>query len=278
VTGIICFLGFFLQINILGHEYLKAKTLDTFLLVLDSCLAWPSIDQPLAAIVMYLPVLVFSLIAIKQRRFTLRALILVWVPALLGILNAVSIAYARGNGLPNNAPLSRYQEILALGSAANASALLLLKPIEASSKKWWYGKLLLCVTWCTLFILGAARLSMANFITDLPLSSAIGNSEAENLTTYVQTHDWSILEGRPWFEIGHPDARVIQQVIENPKLAPLLPTLLRSAGKPTTLEAMSSFLLRLCPTVLIFSLVIILYAKAREWSAPKSSASEHQAP
>jgi hypothetical protein len=270
-AGAICCLGFYLRINVPEHEYLKAKTLASFFHVLSTCLAWPNIDQPLTAVVMYLPVFVYGLIGVGHRnRFVRRDLVLVWLPALLGGLTAASIAYARGNGLPNGAPLSRYQEMLAVGAIANGCAVLLLRPTEASPRcrRSW---LLLCVIWCTLFVMGATRLSMANFITHLPFKAASGRCETALLTSYTKTHDISILEGRSLYEIGYTDAQVIQQVIENHDLAPVLPTILQPSAKPTVIESASHLLLRMSPGIFLVSLVLLVLANALEYPRAKQS-------
>jgi hypothetical protein len=213
----------------------------------------------MAAMVMYLPLFFFSLSAFRQNRLGLNEYILVWMLTLLGLFNAVSIAYARGNGLPEGAPLSRYQEMLALGAVGNACALLLLKPAEATSKAW-RGWLLLCLIWCSLFFLGSIRLSMVNFNLHLPLKAAVGKSETALLSSYARTHDKSMIDGRPSIVAGHPDARVIEQVIDSPDLLPHLPTALQIPSKPTAIESASLSMLRLSPVFLVLSSLALVLA------------------
>ena len=259
-TGAIFCLGFYLRKNEPSLDYLEAKTFAVFLRVMDSCLAWPNIDQPLTALVAYLPVITLVLIVfLKKRQFGPQALMLVWAPATIGILQALAIAYERGNGLPDYAPLSRYQEILAVGATANFCALLMLKPAEKKSS-WRPLWTLLCISWCTLFVLGAIRLSMVNFEIHLPFKAATNSSESKLLTSYAQTHDPSFLAGKSLFEIGYTDARTIQQVIDNSTLAPVLPTMLQLDGKPTRIESGCNFLLRLSPAMFLLSFTLLLFA------------------
>ncbi|MFT3782913.1 MAG: hypothetical protein QM790_12970 [Nibricoccus sp.] len=260
---IICLVGFLLRVPDPAHDYLRAKTFSVFFKVLGSCLAWPGIDQPFGAFVMYLPIFLFCFQKLRSNsNETPTEWMIVFLPATLALLTAIGIAYARGNGLPDGAPLSRYQEMLAVGAISNASALLLLKPKERKPRHWR----LLLICWLGFFALGATRLTLVNLYTHLPFKAATNENENQILTAYARTLDFSLISEKSLFEIGHTDPHVIERVMTHPRLKSILPAPLSAEPPANILATATRWFVQFSPILFVVSVLsyAALFLKRRE--------------
>jgi hypothetical protein len=239
------------------HEYLHARTAIQFLLVLSNCLAWPNIDLPAAVVFSYLPML-FLVVALFRRTLPdPRAALWPLFLGILAVLTGGAIAYSRGAGLPDAAPISRYQSGLALGAVANLLALALIR-INMLSEKLLRTWRLLTVLWLTLFILGLVRLTYANFHVHLPFKEKTDLAQHTNLVAYIATRDPGVLAGKSLFEIGDTSDAEVRTVLDNPVLQPYLPASLQiHPGPATILERVVHWLLFLSPGIFFAALLLL---------------------
>ena len=106
---------------IAAHAPLRAHNAKEFLTAFATNIAWPWIETPVAAIAVWLPVIVLMIALVRRRlRTTPFDRLLVGLAAWVA-LNAVAVAFGRGSG--GAAPVSRYMDLLSLGIVANAMAL-----------------------------------------------------------------------------------------------------------------------------------------------------------
>jgi len=250
-------LAFFTRASAPHHEYLHAKTAFQFLVVLLNCLAWPNIDLTPAAAFSYLPMLVLVVALFRRMLPDPRAAMWPLLLGILAILTGGAIAYSRGAGLPDAAPISRYQAGLALGAIANLLALALLRA-NALSQKPLRAWRLLAVLWLTLFILGLARLTYANLCVHLPFKVKADEAQRTNLAAYVTTRDPAVLAGKSLFEIGDTSDAEVRAVLDNPVLQPFLPASLQiHPPSATILDRVVRWLLFLSPGICFSALLLL---------------------
>jgi hypothetical protein len=249
--------AFFCRATAPNHAYLHPATASQFLVVLMNCLAWPNIDLTPAAAFSYLPVLILAIVLFRRRLSDARTAMWPIYLGFLAILTGCAIAFSRGAGLPDDAPISRYQASLGLGALANLLSLALLRA-NASTEKRLRAWRLLALLWSTLFILGLARLTYANFGVHLPFKEKADQSQRANLAAYVATRDPAVLEGKSLFEIGDTSGSEVRAVLDNPVLQPHLTASLQIHPQPATIpERVVRWLLFLSPGICLSALLLL---------------------
>jgi hypothetical protein len=239
------------------HDPLRAADAAIFLRALGAALAWPMIDQPWTALVMYLPLGWLAWRIGRDRSGDQPALRLSCLLGSIAVVDAAGIAYARSGGLLNGMPLSRYQDLLALGALANLLALLALCPPEKGSarrQRW----LAVTLIWTAYAVVGLTRLSYQNLAVNLPYKANTDRVQFENLTHYVATRDPAVLAGKALLEIGHSNAANLRAVLDDPRLQPWLPAALQPRVPPLNgLERFVRMLLTLSPWLCSLSILAL---------------------
>jgi hypothetical protein len=135
---------------------------------------------------------------------------------LLSGLHAAAIAYSRGAGLPDARPLSRYQDPLLLGVAANLFLLLSLAPRHRVGRP-------AALTWTGTLLTGLLALTTTNLSLHLPYKRAQDAASLGQIRAYLATRDDTVFAGNPQFPSPLPDAMTARRVLDDPRLLPLLP-------------------------------------------------------
>jgi hypothetical protein len=141
---------------------------------------------------------------------------------LFALLHAAAVAYSRGAGLVDDRPLSRYQDPLLLGVAAQAFAGLALARDRGLS-----GRLAL-MGWLTALALGLVTLTETNLSLNLPYKRAHDAASLSNLQDYTVAHDANSL--RRTFGLVEPpeNPELMRQILDEPRLTAVLPQMLFS--------------------------------------------------
>lgn len=243
----VAMVGVSIATKVAAHESLHPKTWGTFLKVAALCLAWPNLDFPVVALLAWAPMIAWVLIALRRRNLDPKALLPLTL-AFLAITQGLSVAYARGEGLYEGRPLSRYQDLLAFGTIANALALFYLR--EGANemvkfKRYWMG---LALVWALTAAIGLAELTAINFRLHLPFRKLRNTWAEANVGTYAATKNPAVLAGKTVYELSHPSAHAIQQVIDDEAFFPYLPTpLSRETATPRRLEGLARTALSISP-------------------------------
>jgi hypothetical protein len=214
--------GWLLQPAAPQHDYLHAKTVAEFGAVLLRCLSWPWVDAPWAWWLMHLPCgwLAFSLLKARRRPDATERFLIGLV--LWAGLNAVAIAWSRGGGLPEHRPLSRYQDPLVLGAAANGMLLLRLIPQYQLARS-------VTLLWAGCLLAGLLTLTTHVLSVNLPYKRQLDGIGLAQIRSYLVTRDSRVFASAPGLMPLHPDPRMVQQVLDDPLLSPVLPVEFREA-------------------------------------------------
>jgi hypothetical protein len=137
--------------------------------------------------------------------------------ALFAALQAAAVAHNRAGGLIDYRPLSRYQDPLLLGVAAQGFAVLRLA-VEAARP----GRLL-ALAWIAALLFGLLTLTTTNLTFNLPFKRAQDAAGIQQVRTYLATGDATVFTRDPLFPGPHPNPGSIQRVLDDPLLRPVLP-------------------------------------------------------
>ena len=224
-------LGLGLWTGVPGHAYLRAGSVAEFFAVFTRCLAWPHIDQPLAAIALQAPLIWLVYDLLRRRRFPSPAEGCALTLGFISLLNAAGIAFSRGAGLVDHLPISRYHEGLILGAVGNLFALLSL------AARWRRGPLV-ATGWIALLVLGLGVLATGSLTFNLPFKAEQDRTSSAMIAAYLETHDPAVFQQAPPFLRPHPDPRSVIAILDDPVLLQVLPPELRGAPghRPSPIE------------------------------------------
>ncbi len=209
-------IGWWLQVGAPHHAYLRAKDWAGFLTVAFHCLSWPWVDSLWLWLPVHAPAIWLTIALVRDRRRPEATERFLLGLVLWAALHAAAIAWSRGAGLPGGRPLSRYQDPLLIGAAANCLILARLiahQPLVRIASLVWTG----CV------LAGLLMLSTHVLSLNLPFKrqqDALGLTQVRD---YLSTHESRVFVHEPGAAPLHPDVRVVQTVLDDPVLRPILP-------------------------------------------------------
>ena len=221
IVGIAAAGTWLLRVEVPYHEYLRARSVEQFIRVFANMLAWPAVGNPLAAVVVQSPLVVW--VYMQRRRKRLDATDCAAVGLLLwNVLQSAAVAYNRGNGLPDFEPHSRYQDPLILGTLAQVYALTRLLVLRVRALQ------VLAVVWIATVLLGATALSIQNLRRDIPHQRRLQELGHRAITAYLNGETRTI-DVHP--HALHPTPDVVIRVLEDPVLQPHLPAEVQRGGR-----------------------------------------------
>lgn len=210
---------------------LHAQSIAQFYSVFARCLGFPHVNSPVLWVLMQLPLL--TLLVVRWRRRAPLSVVDRCALALLAfaVLQAAAVAHNRANGLVDLRPLSRYLDPLLLGVAAQLYAVLHLATTCGRAGR------LLAIAWSAAAAVGLLTLTTANLTLNLPYKRAQDVAGLAQVRTYLLSGDATVFTRDPAFPAPHPDPKVIQRVLDDPVLRPVLPIAFSidypgSAGEP----------------------------------------------
>jgi hypothetical protein len=209
---------------IAGHETLRAGSFFYFRVALSRSLAFPFINYPRAAALMWLPMAFLALSLLWRRlrsapheRFALA--MGVWI-----VLQCLAMAYSRGaNG---GAPASRYLDVVALGLLANTAVIL----------SWLHGRRGRTLTvgiatlglWLFVSGVGIKRVSDEAVAAHGPVRHQWMREYIRNVRQFVVTDDVkAFLELKGPRDIPYHSASLLASWLEHPVIRRILPTAVR---------------------------------------------------
>ena len=215
VSGLLL-VGWCLQVEAPHHAYLRAKDWSGFLTVALHCLSWPWVESLWLWLLAQAPAIWLAITLLRERRRPEATERLLLGLVLWAALHAAAIAWSRGAGLPDGRPLSRYQDPLLFGAAANFLILLRLAATARSAR-------LAALVWCGGILAGMLTLSTHVLSLNLPYKRQQDAAGLAQIHTYLATRDASALGHASGSAPLHPDARVVQNALDDPALRTILP-------------------------------------------------------
>lgn len=211
-------LGAMLHVHYVGHDFLRAASVGEFLRGFATALSWPLPRLGGAALVVWLPAVmgcVFVLTGRDRRPASRTAtVVLVWVA-----LQAAATAYSRGHDLPSLS--SRYTDVFMVGIWANVYFLVDL--IIAGARRPRFQAPMLAMVCATLgLILLALGANSSLSLSRLEERKQQLNQQRVNVSSYLQTGQPAVLDGKPFLHIPYPDPVRMRMFLDDPTLRPLL--------------------------------------------------------
>lgn len=207
--------------------------LSQFLTALLSQLGWPSV-WPGIALLLSLPAL---LLALRLRKRPDAHAVDMTILALVGwaAAQAVAFAYARGSYAGF---VSRYGDLLALGVLANGVALWRL--LSMDGWRWRLFIAVIAAAWAAAVGIGLRKINTEGHTKYYHEHSAAWSQlRSETVRQYLSTKDPAHLSGPDQRSLLFPDPALVQTVLDQPRLAPLLSANVQS---PDTTPARARFL------------------------------------
>lgn len=214
-------IGFALQGQAPHHAYLRARSFGEFWAVFTRCLAWPHVDRGWLCLIMQLPLASLLFLRWRRREEFTPADRAAFALALFSGLTAAAVAYGRAAGLPDARPLSRYQDPLLLGAAAQLFAMLQLATLLPRGR-------LAALLWCGSAMAGLLALTETNLTRNLPYKRANDRASLAFVHTYLATGDATLFTRDATARAMHPsDPLAVKRIMDNTELRPFLPRELR---------------------------------------------------
>jgi hypothetical protein len=241
---------------------LHAQNVAQFYAVFSRCLGWPHVNSPWLWLVMQMP-LVVLLVRHWFRRVPLDALDRYALAlAIFAALQAAAVAHNRAGGLIDARPLSRYQDPLLLGVAANCFAVL---RFAAASNR---GARILALGWAAGGAMGLLTLTTTNLSFNLPYKRAQDTASIGQVRQYLSTADAGVFTRDPAYPGPHPNPQVLQQVLDDPILRPVLPAIFFSRESESA-PGMKPWLI--AQGRILFFLALVGFGGALAWALRRKS-------
>jgi hypothetical protein len=208
-----------------SHEALRAASVFYFAVALARSLAFPFINYPRAAVLMWLPVAGLAGVVLWRWLKTtaierLSLALAVWV-----LVQSLAVAYSRG--ATGAAPASRYMDMLAFGVIANAMALLSLFQLHVASAFRRTGTVALAL-WIGVVGIGVARVSNEMLETSGRERRQWTPEHVKNVRLFVMNGDLdNFLEKKGPQDLPHYSASMLAMWLEHPYVRRILPAAIR---------------------------------------------------
>ena len=257
-------LGSTLSQNAPYHASLHAKTIGQFFAVFSRCLAWPWINHGAMSFIMQLPLAWLGFNRWRRHESLTATERCALALGCFAILQGAAISYSRGGGLLDARPLSRYQDPLLLGVAAQ-----LFAAVQLWSREGRITRIPLLLVG-GLAIAGLIALTETNLTLHLPYKRAQDHSSLTVLRTYAITGDAAAFAGDDTVFGRHPNPESIRRSFDEPVLRAILPAdLLVPADSPAPVPPWpirNGPVLTAVSALLLFSLLVRLTRGAPEQS------------
>ncbi|EIJ43408.1 hypothetical protein BegalDRAFT_2565 [Beggiatoa alba B18LD] len=231
---ILC-LEFALLVPAPHHAGLKPQDFIQFLLAFSKALAFPAITHPFFSLLAFFPFFIFVTRLLWLRRPLTMAETLLLTLGVWIVLQAASMAYARGaNGA---VPASRYVDILAIAILVNLLSFFVLMPMLVQRVR----QVLLGIF--TLWFIGNVFF-MCELLQETVLPALLTKShnnvlQLQNTVAFLQTQDINTLKNK---NIPYPNADRLALLLSNPNIRRFLPPSLQNPALLTNQKADNTFI------------------------------------
>ena len=206
-----------------GLEALQPHSLAEFSTAFARALAWPHVDQPLAALVLNLPLLLVASGRIIRRRQPRVGEDFVLLLGGWAVANALAMAWARGGDGEFQAGVvpSRYVDFLVLLPLANAWCAIALAA-EATGQ-WLARARVLAVVWVGFLFIGWLGLSLDMWRGIVRPRIRDRLAPVRLAVAFQASGDATVFAGQPRLYVPHPNPESILTVLHDPRMLGRLP-------------------------------------------------------
>lgn len=241
-----------------GHAVLKATSVEQFLVALVTAAGWPLVTlgwasglRAAAVVLINLPLMLTAIrLMIERPAIDDRRWLYLGAGAWVG-LQVVSLAYGRATGVW--AP--RYFDIFTLGLVVNAVCLLHLQ-LTARPARMRLAMLATAI-WFGVVLSGAGQKALNRVTAELAVKRAMSLTQQTNLMNYLATGDFAHLSNKAPFDIPHPSAEFLRDIVTDPVIRAILPPSLFGKSDQSRFDAVA---LRQGPSLIPIGLALLLLA------------------
>jgi len=221
VAFILPVVAFILSLPPIDLMWGKVNTVNEFIIALGKALAFPWIGRPGFAFIFYAPFFILLGKLLWSRRLPTELEQIILVFAGWSLLQAITLAYGRGNANPY--PSARQMDIFLLGVLANLLAFYSLSQGNHLSKGFWRQVKPYLVSWLVLFSLGMAVLITIN-VPAMERKAGYKTTHKQVLNAYIQTGDPRVFQkvNSP-FDIPHSNPALLIHYLDDPVFQSALP-------------------------------------------------------
>lgn len=243
LTFSICIIFFSLSIAITpeieGHKVLKAQSFSAFFISFLSAAAWPGIETPPLAVLIWTPCLLWLITILKNKNSLSKYDRFLFAISIWVILQAAAFAYSRGGD--GTMPVSKYMDIFTIGILINALFIINLLDFYYRKHGPSTSKTSLASLWFFVIIVGIVSLTHKITFPGIKDQKYYGELQLSNLQKYIYSNDPQILFNKPFRYIPYPDADKIIYSLKNPNLRAILPAELSTTIDLKDLSLSSNF-------------------------------------
>lgn len=250
-----------------GHVPFHAHTATQFLGTLTHALSWPHIGSGWMWIALQIPIVGLVIERWRQHTPLTAAERCAIALAAFAALHAAAIAYSRGGGLRGFQPLSRYQDPMVLGAAAQLFAALQLARTQGRG-----GRLTL-IGWSAVTAFGLLTLSESHLTLNLPYKRSLDRANFAAVRAFLDAPANDRARVEPRLDGLHPEPATVRRVLEDPVLQPRLPAPLRTSLSPEALAAPGAI-----RHGLVLGIAAALLVGLSEWFRYRRTRHRHQLP
>jgi hypothetical protein len=210
--------GYLTMPYVAGHQVLRAKNLTELFTTIIRVFGWPLTDRKLYIGILWLPALIIVPTMVKRRLINRCDLLMTGCFVWTG-MQVLALSYGRGSALYTVS--SRYTDVLLLGLAANAWFVLRATEAFHSNDRIKTGlKIIAVIFFSAIFISYKRR--YADDISIMKSEKETRLIQTKNVYGYLKTRDKALLQ-QPPMHIPYPNAKRMQDLLDNPRLPPVLP-------------------------------------------------------
>lgn len=203
-----------------ASESLKAQSIISFLISMAATVSWPFRLGLGVGLILYLPVILcITMVVISRCKLSVELLGF----GIFVLLQIVAMSFFRGaDGVP---PANRYWEILIFGVWVNTSCLLFIANLNRRTVTNC-----LAILWIVVVASGLFSLAHTALTQGLPDRAITGETSIELIREYLETGNQEVFQNRSSFEISHPDAAALMEILSDPIVLDILPSQLNGSS------------------------------------------------
>lgn len=229
--------GYYLRVNVPGHEVFKPANARELIVSFCQNLAWPNHHLAWTALIVWFPSLILFGTYIIRRDDTLKAAEFVLCFGFWVVLQAAALAFTRYGAIA-----SRHTVFLCLSLPVNFLAILFLFKSSLPSVLRNIAVIVFLI-WTSDVGYHLWKISdKANLVEAAKYKAHLVQSE-KNVRAFIQTDDIADLENRPLHDIPFPDPQALAVVLHNPHIRAILPSCVNEKNKPGPLSVAAAKLI-----------------------------------
>jgi hypothetical protein len=202
-----------------ANNAFKAQSASDFLISFSRGAAWPFVDHPLMATVLWCPLVILAWLRLQSTAERPRLPTFIEALGLWVLLHDAAMAYARGQG--GGPPATRYMDILGIGVTANTAAALMAK--EHFSSRFPRAGAVAFGLWLTTIFLGGSALAWTTLSRDIPAFAEVTVHQVENVRRFIVSGDMVALENKPPLHVPYPDPVALASMLSSAPIRAILP-------------------------------------------------------